>query len=123
MALANMNKDVITRLMAMISSNDDDIGVVKRDHAAYAKLNLLASQMHMLQEQAMSIVDESKMNARLQGVHMTSKKVPGTVYHLYTQNDREVLSMISPQEWDAYEQYHGAFVYDYDHTFRRVVVR
>lgn len=65
MSLANMNKDVITRLMSMISPLDD-ISEIKRDHSAYAKLSLLASQMQILQHQALHIVSESQMNARLQ---------------------------------------------------------
>ena len=120
MALSNVNKDVITRLMKMISS-DDQLSEVKSDHAAYAKLNLLASQMHMLQEQARHILEESRTNSRLHKVEMHAAKVPGTVYYLYTQNGKDVLSIISPQEWDTYDSFHGAFVYDYDHTFRKVV--
>ena len=118
MALSNMNKDVITRLMKMLSSNDDQLSELKGDHAAYAKLNLIASQMQMLQEQAQSVIYESQTNARLQLIPMTSRKVPGTVYHLYTQNGNSVLSIISPREWDAYEEYHGAYLFDYDHSFK-----
>ena len=113
-----MNKDTITRLMKMLSSEDDQLTEIKADHAAYAKLNLLALQMQMLQEQAQSVILESQTNARLQKIKITSAKVPGTVYYLYTQNGNTVLSIISPHEWSAYEKYHGAFLFDYDHIFK-----
>lgn len=118
MALSNMNKEVVTRLMQMISAEDNRLDDIKGDHAAYAKLSLLASQMQMLQEQARSVIAESNTNARLQSIGMTTKKVPGTVYHLYTQNSRQILSIISPAEWNMYEDYHGAFLYDFDHIFK-----
>ena len=120
MALSNMNKDVITRLMKMLSSNDDsELCEIKGDHAAYAKLHLIASQMQMLQQQARSVISESQTNARLQQIQMNSRKVPGNVYYLYTQNGNSVLSLISPSEWDTYEEYHGAFLFDYDHSFKK----
>ena len=56
MALSNMNKDVITRLMRMITTSDSKIDEIKSDHAAYAKLNMLATQMHMLQQQAQKVL-------------------------------------------------------------------
>ena len=119
MALSSMNKDVITRLMKMLSSNDDHMDEIKADHAAYAKLNLLALQMQMLQEQARSIISESQMNTHLHQIPMTCKKVTGTVYHFYTQNGKSVLSIVSPHEWHAYEEYHGAYLFDYDHIFKK----
>lgn len=119
MALSNMNKDVITRLMQMIGTEDHRLDVIKGDHSAYAKLNLLASQMQMLQDQARCIIAESNTNARLQKICMTTKKVPGTTYHLYTQNSKQVLSIVSPGEWDVYDEYHGAFLYDFDHIFKQ----
>lgn len=118
MALSNMDKDVVTRLMKMISTSDQQMNNLKRDYAAYAKLTMLASQMHMLQEQAKGILQECELNARLQSIAMNADKIPGTIYYLYTQNTKEVLSRISPQEWNSYETYHGAFLYDFDHTFR-----
>ena len=118
MALANLNKDVLTRLMKMITTDDNASYDIKSDHATYAKLSLLANQMHLLQEQARQVLAESSLNSRLRNVDMTIQKVPGTVYHLYKQNGKEVLSIISPSEWDVYEEYIGSFLYDYDHSFK-----
>ena len=119
MALSNMDKDVITRLMKMLSSNDNQLSEMKGDHAAYAKLHLIASQMQMLQQQALSVISESQTNTRLQQIPMSSRKVPGNVYHLYTQNGNSVLSIVSPCEWDSYEEYHGAYLFDYDYSFKK----
>ena len=115
-----MNKDVITNLMKMITTKEEQMDEIKADHAAYAKLNLLALQMNMLQEQARTILSESQTNAYLNKIPMTSKKVPGTIYHLYTQNSKNVLSIVTPEEWDVYEEYHGAFLFDFDYSFRKI---
>mgnify|MGYP001257205602 CR=1 FL=1 len=119
MSLSNMNKDVVTRLFSMLSTNED-LSSIKADHSAYAKLTLLATQMQMLNDQALIIIEESRMNKKLQEIQTTFKKVPGTMYYLYTQNSKHVLSIINPAEWDMYEEYHGCFLYDFDHTFKKV---
>lgn len=121
MALSNMSKDVITRLMKMLHSNDTELCEIKGDHAAYAKLHLIASQMQMLQQQARSVISESQTNARLQKIQMHSRKVPGNVYYFYTQNGNDVLSLISPSEWNSYDEYHGAYLFDYDHSFKEMI--
>ena len=119
MALSNMNKDVVTRLMKMITVSDNKLDEIKSDHAAYAKLNMLANQMYMLQQQAQEVVYESQINSRLQKIPTAFTKVPGTLYYLYTQNSKDVLSMISPEEWSTYEKYHGAYLFDFDYTFKK----
>ena len=115
MALSNMNKDVITRLMQMISSLDAQLNEVKCicqiDLACFSNANAAG---------AGTICCGRKPNkCALAKMHMTSKQVPGTIYHLYTQNSKDVLSIISPQEWKTYDEYHGAFLFDFDYTFRR----
>ena len=117
--LSNMNKDVVTRLMKMITVSDNKLDEIKSDHAAYAKLNMLANQMYMLQQQAQEVVYESQINSRLQKIPTAFTKVPGTLYYLYTQNSKDVLSMISPEEWSTYEKYHGAYLFDFDYTFKK----
>lgn len=121
MSLSNMNKDVITRLMKMIScNNENELSAIKADHANFGKLNLLASQIQMLQIQAQEIVAQSKLNRHLKQINVTHTRVAGTVYHLYIQNKRDILSIIGPSEWSMYEKYSGAFLYDFDHTFKPI---
>ena len=120
MSLSNMEKDVVTRLMEMISSDDNQLSVVKSDHATYGKLTLLASQIQLLQRQAQEVIAQSMLNARLLRIPVSHTRVPGTTYHLYVQNGRDVLSVIGPSEWDTYEEYKGAFLYGFDHTFQQL---
>merc|ERR1712086_1092721 len=44
---------------------------------------------------------------------------PGTMYYHYTQHGEEVISRIADDDWDNYDEYHGKYLYDWDHTFRR----
>ena len=122
MALSNMDKDVITRLMRMISCDDENnLSAIKSDHACFGKLTLLTAQMSMLQQQAQEVVEQARLNARLKQIVVTHTRVPGTIYHLYAHNDgREFLSFVGPNEWTSYNHYCGAFLYDFDHSFKRV---
>lgn len=122
MALSNMDKDVITRLMQMISCDDENnLSAIKADHACFGKLTLLTAQMSMLQQQAQEVVEQAKLNARLKQIVVTHTRVPGTIYHLYTHDHaRESLSFVGPDEWNSYNDYCGAFLYDFDHSFKRV---
>ena len=119
MALSNTSKDVATRLFESLLPSDS-LASIKGDHSAYAKLTLLAKQMKLLQEQAEQVLHESQLNADLKALPTNAGRVPGRVYHLYTQNDTKVLSIIAPNEWQQYDQHHGAFLYDFDHTFKSV---
>ena len=120
MAVSNLNKDVATRLFQMIAIDDNQVQNLKHDACAYSKLQLIASQIQMLQRQAMDIVQESNVHHELNNVKMHVKKVPGNKYHLYLQNSQKVFSMIGPTEWNNYESYLGTFLYDYDCTFKPV---
>ena len=61
---SNMNKEVATRLFRMLAVSEETANTVKRDHASYAKLHLLAQQMKLLQAQAQSTVDKSVAKAQ-----------------------------------------------------------
>lgn len=58
--------------------------------------------MRFLQQQAMKVLEESRLNALLHKTACNFKKVPGKKYYIYKQRknpDDEMLSMISPEEW------------------------
>lgn len=59
----NMGKEVATRLFKMLAVRDETVSAVKRDHASYAKLSLLTSQMSQLQQQAQAVVEKSEAKA------------------------------------------------------------
>ena len=88
---------------------------------ACAKLSLLGEQVEMLQQQAQEAVDDAKLNQYLSQLTAgtVAKLVCGTMYYLYTQNGKEVLSRIASDEWSNYDAYHGKYLYDYDFTFRK----
>ena len=60
----NMNKAVATRLFRMLAVSEQTAATVQRDHASYAKLNLLTEQMKLLQSQAQQTVTKSVAKAQ-----------------------------------------------------------
>ena len=125
MVLSSEYDEGAKRLLSMITANASTVVTVSQNTASCAKLSVLAEQVGLLQEQAQQCVDDADLNRRLIELGATvpgTKLVCGTVYHHYTQNGREVLSKIASHEWTNWEVYHGTFIYDYDHTFRKHMV-
>ena len=91
---------------------------IKHDHVAFGKLSLIVEQIGLLQRQAVAIIEESEVHTKLSNISTNITKVPGETYHWYTQNGRDVLSIVGPDEWNAYEIFHGSYVYGHDCTFR-----
>jgi len=60
----NMNKEVATRLFRMLAVSEQTAATVKRDHASYAKLNLLTQQMKLVQTQAQQTFTKSVAKAQ-----------------------------------------------------------
>lgn len=48
---------------------------------------------------------------------MNSKKIPGNFYYHYIFEDREMLSIIAPDEWNTYTKFLGKYLYNYDNIF------
>ena len=111
------------RVLAVLAVNEKTQATIERDQPASAKLSLLADQVDFLQEQAQQVVDDAELNARLTEIGKGSvcRLVPGTTYFHYTQNGREALSRVSPDEWTNYDTYHGKYLYDFDFAFRRLL--
>jgi len=109
------------RLLAVMAVNEKTVAMIKRDPPAAAKLSLLSEQVGMLQDQAHQAIGEAEVNSHLFEVaaRWTCRLVPGTMYYHYTQHGNEVLSRIADDDWDNYDEYHGKYLYDWDHTFRR----
>lgn len=120
MSLSNMNKDVTTRLFQMLSINDNEnnkLESIKNNYSQYAQLKLIAEQIYNLQNQAHTIIKNAEMNNSLHKIDMQAKKVPGTYYYHYLIDKKEVLSIISPDEWSTYTEFYGKYYYDYDNIF------
>jgi hypothetical protein len=120
-ALSTEFDDGANRLLCMMNVNDKTVTAIKKDPPASAKLSLLGEQVALLQEQAREAVEDAKLNHYLSQLTAgtVAKLVCGTMYYLYTQNGKEVLSRIASHEWANYEEYHGKYLYDYDFTFRK----
>ena len=120
-ALSTEYDDGAKRMLTMMNVNDRTVALIKKDPPACAKLSLLGEQVEFLQQQAQEAVEDAKLNQYLSQLTAgtVAKLVCGTMYYLYTQNGKEVLSRIGPNEWANYDEYHGKYLYDYDFTFRR----
>jgi len=113
--------DGANKLLTMMNVNHETVALIKKDPPASAKLSLLGEQCEFLQQQAQEAIEDAKLNQYLSQLTAgtVAKLVCGTMYYLYTQNEKEVLSRIAPTEWDNYQDYHGKYLYDYDFSFRR----
>lgn len=113
--------DGANRLLSLMNVNEQTVALIKKDPPACAKLSVLGEQVDFLQQQAQEAIEDAKLNKYLSQLTAgtVAKLVCGTMYYLYTQSGKEVLSRIAPHEWANYEEFHGKYLYDYDFTFRR----
>ena len=120
MSLTNLDKDNTNRLFQMLSLNtNNDIEIIKSNYACYTKLELISEQIYNLQIKAHEIIKECNLNDQLNKLPIKFKKTPGTYYYHYLFEDKEILSMISPEEWDTYTKFLGKYYYNYDCIFYR----
>tara|TARA_R110002072_G_scaffold138708_4_gene282117 strand:- start:1618 stop:2016 length:399 start_codon:yes stop_codon:yes gene_type:complete len=128
MALSNLDKDNLTRLFSMISTNnnlqENNLGSIKQNYATYAKLEVISNQIENLKLQAKQILDNHNNNIEINSIHCNFKKVPGTIYYLYEINGEKKLSLISNDEFYTYlestvtnNKFLGKYLYNYDHQF------
>lgn len=92
----NMNKEVATRLFRMLAVSEQTAATVKRDHASYAKLNLLTQQMGLLQAQAQQTVNKSV--ARTREVEKDELKLNascGTLSTEYDEGAKRLLTLMA----------------------------
>ena len=122
MALSNLNKTTAEDLFKMLVLNENtDIEIIKKDYSSYSKLELLGKQIYNLQLEAKIIIDNAKTNDLLHKIPMTSKKIPGKFYYHYIfdniDGEKELLSIIAPDEWNTYSKFMGKYLYNYDGLF------
>ena len=120
MALTSLDKDNTNRLFAMLSLNDDNnnnINIIKSNYSSYGQLKQIANQIAILQQEAQNIINSAKLNDYLHKIEMRCKKVCGNYYYHYKMEDKEILSMISPDEWNTYSEFLGKYLYNYDNLF------
>ena len=121
MALTNLDKDTTTRLFQMLSLNDDNsIEVIKQNYSSFSQLKIISEQINNLKIKAEEIIYNANLNNHIHTIEMSCKKVVGNYYYHYIINDKEVLSIISPNEWSIYSTYLGKYLYDYDNLFYKI---
>lgn len=123
MALSNLDKDNLTRLFQMInindySNNENILANIRNDYSNYGKLELIAKQISFLQNEALNIYNNHKLNSELNNIKCNFKKVPGTYYYLYEKNNIKFLSLISNEEWCSYDKFICKVYYDFDYNFK-----
>lgn len=89
-----------------------DVAGFKKEQAAEASHRF--HQRYEELEQAMAeLMTQAQYNDRLLNAAMAFKPIIGRVYYLYSKDEKDFISMVSPQEWgDTYMQkqtYIGAY--------------
>jgi len=90
---------------------------------AGSKLSVIAEQIKFLQRQALTILEEAKLNADLNHAACNMVKKPGNLYHLYERDSgQKYLSILSPIEWGSScpHLFCGSFRLEYDMSWTPV---
>lgn len=127
MALSNLDKKHTDELLLAINQqniNHNAIEVLKSNYMNYGKLKQLAKQMEKLKQEAQDIMDDTFLQHTLQNVDCQCKKISGTTYHLYCDEEinKQYFSLVSPAEWNGKNKHSflGSYYYDYDKTYVKV---
>ena len=127
MALSNINKDTLERLFEMINIRNNEskeynaLTNIRSNYATYSKLEMIAKQMDFLKNEALNILDNHDLNNDLKGVICNFRKVPGTYYYVYlNEQNQKLLSLVSPNEWSNSYKFIEKVYYDYDYNFYKV---
>lgn len=135
MSLSNLDNDTTTRLFKMIVSNDnfsnEQLCKIKNDSSTYAQLNLINKQIENLKLEAINIIQNHVKTEEINNIICNFKKVPGTLYYLYSDNDNnkntKIISLVSPEydtngkiESTIYPTFLGKYFYDYDLKFKHI---
>lgn len=126
MSLSKIDKHHASDLIIAINQQNishNTLEVVRTNYMQYGKLKQIAKQMERLKKEAEEVIAESFEQHRLQNVECKCKKISGSTYHLYIDEDgKEYFSIIGPKEWSASfkHTFVGSYYYDYDKTFERI---
>ena len=120
MALSNLDNDNITRLLDMINKNDkyyESLMTIRNNYSSYSKLELICKQVDFLKNEALHVIENHNLNITIQNIPCNFKKVPEYYYYLNKKNNEKLLSMISPDEGNIYDEFIMKLYYDYDNLF------
>ena len=121
MALSNINKDTLERLFEMVNIRNKEtkdynaLTNIRSNYATYSKLEMIAKQMDFLKNEALNILSNHDLNDNLKEVKCNFRKVPGTYYYVYlNEQNQKLLSLVSPNEWCNSYKFIEKVYYDYD---------
>ena len=127
MALSNINKDTLERLFEMVNIRNKEtkdynaLTNIRSNYATYSKLEMIAKQMDFLKNEALNILSNHDLNDNLKEVKCNFRKVPGTYYYVYlNEQNQKLLSLVSPNEWSNSYNFIEKVYYDYDYNFYKV---
>ena len=132
MSLSNLDKGTTTRLFNMIVSNDnfsnEQLCKIKNDSSTYAQLNLINKQIENLKLEAINIIQNHVKTEEINNIICNFKKVTGTLYYLYSDNNNNKIISLVPPEYDTngnivnsiYPKFLGKYFYDYDLKFKLI---
>lgn len=91
------------------------------------KLELISDQIKALQAQAVSILEDAKVDMHLSHAKCNFIRKPGTIYHLYKRKDLDgfdetFFSMLSPLEWgnNPPDEYLNSYRLEHDMSWTQV---
>lgn len=125
MALSNISKEHLNNLLEITNLNDLNnekiIQSIQRNSNNYGKLKTLFRQLQFIKNEINEVLQESIVSNELEKIKCNFKKRPGNNYYLYlNKKNKRFFSMLSPKEWDKYDDYLGEYLYDYDLTFNKI---
>jgi len=87
-----------------------------------ARLEVIASQIQHLHDEAARIVEKARLDAALHSVEIRFQRRVGGVYHLYSRgNGTHYMSMLSPEEWGVPpDEFRGSYRLEPDQSWTRV---
>ena len=118
MSLSNINPDHLNNLFLSLYKDDNHLELIKSNHVNYARLKQIAKQMNYLKQEALDILDETRLQNELYQINPKIKLVSGNTYYVYQkENADKYFSIISPEEWNNKDVYLGKYYYDFDKQF------
>lgn len=126
MALSNLNKDNINRLMESLALDQiqlqSNIEHTKSTSSSYAKLSIIFDQIKILHNMANDIIQHSELNNTLHSADCKFQKTPGNTYHFYTKDNSLYCSLLSPDDWRGKppHTHFGSFLLQHDFLFYKI---
>lgn len=80
--------------------------------SANSKLKVIVEQIRALQEEARTVLEDTRRDQELHRAQCNFKRIPGRTYHLYAKPDgARYFSMLSPDDWRGSppHEYLGAY--------------